>query len=65
MNNADHETQLLYQTVREFVAELYPNRKEIKPLSLDTSLEKDLGLDSLARVELLSRIDQAFNISLP
>lgn len=33
--------------------------------TLDSSLEKDLGLDSLARVELLARIEQAFVVRLP
>jgi acyl carrier protein len=32
---------------------------------LDASLEKDLGLDSLARVELMLRLEQAFGIGLP
>ena len=32
--------------------------------ALDSSLERDLGLDSLARVELLARIEQAFGVRL-
>jgi len=32
---------------------------------LDSSLERDLGLDSLARVELVLRIERAFGVSLP
>ena len=32
--------------------------------TLDSSLERDLGLDSLARVELLARIEQAFGVRL-
>ena len=32
--------------------------------ALDSSLEKDLGLDSLARVELLARVEQHFGVSL-
>ncbi|MGA7982531.1 MAG: AMP-binding protein [Chromatiaceae bacterium] len=34
-------------------------------LSLDTRLDADLGLDSLARSELLSRVEKTFGISLP
>ena len=34
-------------------------------LTLDTTLGRDLGLDSLNRVELVSRIEQSFNIGLP
>lgn len=32
---------------------------------LDSSLERDLGLDSLSRVELLARIEQRFGVALP
>ena len=33
-------------------------------VTLDSSLDRDLGLDSLARVELLSRIEHSFNVRL-
>lgn len=33
--------------------------------ALDSSLERELGLDSLARVELVLRIERAFDVSLP
>ena len=33
--------------------------------TLDNSLERDLGLDSLARVELISRIEDGFAVRLP
>ena len=33
--------------------------------TLDSSLERDLGLDSLARVELISRIEDGFGVRLP
>jgi 1-acyl-sn-glycerol-3-phosphate acyltransferase len=33
--------------------------------TLDSSLEKELGLDSLARVELVLRLERAFGASLP
>jgi acyl carrier protein len=34
-------------------------------VSLDSSLEKELGLDSLARVELVLRLEREFSTSLP
>lgn len=34
-------------------------------VALDSSLERDLGLDSLARVELVLRLERAFSASLP
>lgn len=33
--------------------------------TLDMSLERDLGLDSLAKIELLLRIERAFGVQLP
>ncbi len=44
--------------------------KEARPhvtphVTLDSSLEKDLGLDSLARVELVLRLESEFGASLP
>jgi acyl carrier protein len=44
--------------------------KEARPhveayVALDSSLERDLGLDSLARVELVLRLEKAFGASLP
>ncbi len=34
-------------------------------IHLDSSLERDIGLDSLARVELLARIERRFGLALP
>src|SRR5687767_3884 len=44
--------------------------KEMRPhvdvyVALDSSLERDLGLDSLARVELVLRLEREFQASLP
>lgn len=51
------------QVIRELVAETHPGR----PLTvgLDSSLERDLGLDSLARVELLMRLAGALEVRFP
>src|SRR5450759_2883805 len=35
------------------------------PVRLDSSIERDLGIDSLARVELMMRIERAFDVRLP
>jgi acyl carrier protein len=54
----------LLEIVRGLLAEIHAGQKEpIKPV-LDSSLDRDLGLDSLAQVELLVRIEKSFNISL-
>jgi 1-acyl-sn-glycerol-3-phosphate acyltransferase len=55
----------LLAIVRETVAELHPQQRLHKPVSLDTALDKELGLDSLTRVELFSRIERQFDVALP
>ncbi len=46
------------------VARESTRRGEIR-VALDSSLERDLGLDSLARVELILRVEREFGVSLP
>jgi acyl-CoA synthetase (AMP-forming)/AMP-acid ligase II/acyl carrier protein len=54
----------LLAIVRGLAAEIHPEHKEsIKPV-LDSSLDRDLGFDSLAQMELLVRIEKSFNTSL-
>ena len=54
----------LLEIVRSLLAEINPGQKETFTPVLDSSLDRDLGLDSLAQVELLARIERSFNISL-
>jgi acyl carrier protein len=49
--------------VAEVAREARPNVQAY--VSLDSSLERDLGLDSLARVELVLRLEREFRASLP
>ena len=51
--------------MQQLVDELRPGKSRIQILDLDHSLDTDLGLDSLSRVELISRLEQAFNVRLP
>jgi non-ribosomal peptide synthetase component F len=50
---------------RQFLAELHLGAARIRPVMLDSSLERDLGLDSLSRVELVARSERALGVSLP
>ena len=66
MSEADRDTALEAQVldiVRAVVHELHPHRTE-SAVTLDSSLDRDLGLDSLARSELLLRISEATGIEL-
>lgn len=53
---------LLIETVRRLAGELRPGGAI--SVTLDSDLERDLGLDSLARVELLLRIERDFRVHL-
>ena len=50
------------EIVEEFVAELGGFRGPVAP---HNSLDRDLGIGSLERVELLLRLEQAFGVRLP
>ena len=54
----------LLATVRSVADELRPQAGLAASLGWDHSLERDYGLDSLARVELIARIDHDLGVSL-
>jgi 1-acyl-sn-glycerol-3-phosphate acyltransferase len=54
----------LLAILQQLARELQPQRRPRLP-GLDDSLERDLGLDSLGRVELLARLEKAFGVRLP
>jgi 1-acyl-sn-glycerol-3-phosphate acyltransferase len=51
--------------VRELVWELHPEMQRRVAVTLDSDLDRDLGLDSLGRAELVLRIDRVFKVRLP
>ena len=55
----------LLQVVRSLVTEVHPHHPSIEAINLDSAFEEDLGLDSLARVELISRVESRFKVALP
>ncbi|MCW8195098.1 AMP-binding protein [Proteobacteria bacterium 005FR1] len=54
----------LASVIRELGRELQLRESALRQLSTQTSIEEDLGLDSLTRIELLTRIEQRFNVRL-
>lgn len=58
------ETQDVLQVIQQLAAELHPESAS-SAVRLDSSLDRDLGLDSLARMELLIRLEKRFAIRLP
>ncbi|HYC48643.1 MAG TPA: AMP-binding protein [Burkholderiales bacterium] len=55
----------LLRVVHDALGELHRELPRGLRLTLDSALERELGLDSLARVELLLRVERAFGVTLP
>ena len=55
----------LLDIVRSLFAELHRQTGPDRSIRLDSSLDQELGFDSLARVELILRIQRTFGIDLP
>ena len=51
--------------VRDLVRDLHPQRSRFIEVEPSSRIERDLGIDSLARTELVLRIDRAFHVHLP
>ena len=58
------DAERLLGIVRGLARELRPNAPDVESLGLDHALERDFGLDSLARVELLVRIEHGLGTRL-
>jgi 1-acyl-sn-glycerol-3-phosphate acyltransferase len=63
---AGPETQRrVLDVVAGLARELHPQRTRLHEPSLSSRLERDLGIDSLGRTELILRIERAFRVRLP
>lgn len=61
--SADDAAARLLGLVRAFLEETRPGRRAV--VTLDSAIERDLGVDSLGRVELLLRAEREFGVSMP
>jgi 1-acyl-sn-glycerol-3-phosphate acyltransferase len=52
------------EIARGLARELQRQRSSWQSLTLDSSLERELGIDSLGRIELLARLERAFGVHL-
>lgn len=59
------EAATLLELVTALVLELHPRRGRRIRVSLDSALDRELGFDSLSRVELLLRVQRRFGVALP
>ncbi len=57
-------TSALLQLVRDLADQVHAGNDFAQSLGIDHSLERDYGLDSLARVELATRIESELGVSL-
>jgi 1-acyl-sn-glycerol-3-phosphate acyltransferase len=55
----------LLEIIRQLAAELSAQPDSLPAVTLDVSLERDLGLGSLARMELLARVERHFGLTFP
>jgi len=55
---------LMLATVQELMMELHPSASPMS-FGLDSLLDADWGLDSLALVELRARVEEVFGVTLP
>jgi long-chain acyl-CoA synthetase len=55
----------LIAVVGELVRELHPQRAKFIDIAPSSRIERDLGIDSLGRTELILRIERAFRVRLP
>jgi 1-acyl-sn-glycerol-3-phosphate acyltransferase len=65
---ASHDTdaeRALIAVINDFLSGLHPGRAATFHVSASSRLERDLGVDSLARTELALRIERSFRVRLP
>ena len=60
----DRERALM-AVVADLVGELHPQRVKFIDIEPSSRIERDLGIDSLGRTELILRIERAFRVRLP
>ncbi|NRO94864.1 AMP-binding protein [Paraburkholderia sp. NMBU_R16] len=59
------DIQRLLEAVDAFAAEMSPRGHKLPAATLDSHFERDLGLDSVARAELLTRIEKTLAVRFP
>lgn len=55
----------LLEILQDLIAEIHRQHRTLVDFSLDSRLDHDLGLDSLARIELFGRIEARLAVTLP
>ena len=63
-HDRDAVAQQLLEIAQNLALGLHPHRRSTLRVNLDSTLDRDLGLDSLGRVELLLRLERTFKVRL-
>jgi len=61
----ERRTRGLIAVVADLVRELHPQRSRFVEIEPSSRIERDLGIDSLGRTELILRLERAFRVRLP
>ena len=64
-NRAKQQEEALIKVIYDLCSEVHSGHVLVNHITLDNTFDKDLGLDSLARVELISRVEAEFKFALP
>jgi len=64
-SDSEQIARRVLEVTREVTLELRPQRRGDLVVDLDSSLDRDLGFDSLGRVELLMRLERTFHLRFP
>ena len=63
--NRDVDSAGVLAELQSIAEDLHPHLRGRVSVHLDSRLDRDLGLDSLSRMELLSRLERRYRISVP
>ena len=64
VGDSNGSANAIVDLVRGLLLDLHPHRKSSVVVRLESTLDRDLGIDSLGRAELLVRVEQAFQVRL-
>lgn len=65
MPELNDKAAALLETVRLLAEELHPRKGGAVTVTLESLLDRDLGFDSLGRMELLTRLERTFGVVFP
>ena len=65
VNEREVRERDLIEVIAQLVRELHPQRVRFIDIVPSSRIERDLGIDSLGRTELVLRIERAFRVRLP